>query len=261
MAITAVITCHAQDTVCYKEITKFSKPELSFSRNCVASYIHPWLFGLTRNSESKKSVISIYKEKDTISRVLSSKYFYCSIGTTVDGNPFLIEHDHQLMQGSSTESFMCVFGVKKIYILDSLLNFIKEFRVENSLIGSRCNEGLNDDFYHSLKYLRIEKDCVILQPLPSKSSTPLCLSISKRELGFLTSYPLAYDFGNNSFKVEESYSVHVIQEGREYGYDDDTVDIKGNISSNLINSSLSFIKGGFVTQLENGDIVFYKFCD
>ncbi|WP_157698880.1 hypothetical protein [Bernardetia litoralis] len=251
-----VAHCQNTDTIRYTEVSRFKQPNLSLTGNCMVSYTGNHLFGLRRVSKDSTSIITIYKQNDTIHRVLPSNYWYCSIGTTVDGNPFLIEHNYEVLKTYHDRERICVYGIKKIYILDSLLNFTNDFNVKKNLIGSKCNEGLDDVFYHRLKYLRIENDCIILQPTPIMGAIPLCLSRAELEVNFLTSYPNMYDFGNNSFIEEKKRSIHIIQEGKVYRYDKG---LKGNISPKLINYKLSFIKNGFATQLDNGDIVFYKF--
>ncbi len=247
----------AQDTLCYKEIDRYKGGTTFLSNDIIPSYTHNWLFHLEKNEEKKEAILKLYKSDDTLSRILPKEYYYSNIATDEKGNVVVIAYWNHVR-----------VGISRICFLDSLLITTQEVKLKTN----SCLEMLREHtFYSDIKYVRDKKNEIILATSPQNFSVILAvdlktMDLSEHKFGF---DPYLYDWGfDKGDKVIIDYpKAFYIHEGRIYYYQHynsitkESGKIIGNISSTYLNSGTLFIKNGFVTQLKNKDIVFFKFCD
>ncbi len=244
----------AQDTLCYSETNRFSNEKeyfLSFD-NIIPSYTREWLYHLEKNREKKEVHIKIYKKNDTLVRKLPKEYYNSTIATDEKGNPIIIKYwSHQTL------------GIGKLCFLDSMLRITREIELKSNSVLETTQDS---PFYENIRYVRVEQKEIILVTSPEGFSTVYSIDFATLDLHKhkFDRNPYLYDWGYNvgsKIKVDDPEAFY-IHEGRIYYYKDRDVRTKvGNISSTYLNSVTLFIKGGFVAQIDNGDIIFFKFCD
>ncbi len=246
----------AQDTLCYKEISRYEKVDKFLSTNMVSSYIHNWLFFLDKNDSDKDEVeLSIYKQNDTLTYNLYKDERHSTIATDDNGNPVLIVHENSRRM-----------GIKKLIFFDSTLKVIEKVVVKKSILYD-----YESTFYDNIRYVRKKKNEILLMTSPASFVILYSITLDKLVLSesSIDKEPYLYDWGwdkRDNVKTNDP-KAFCVNEGRIYYYQSHNSVTKerghiiGNISPNYINRSTLFIKGGFVTQLDNKDIVFFKFCD
>ncbi len=231
----------SQDTLCYEEINRLHFDSLYLSFNVAPSYNNNYLFYVERKGDSicivKYNGQDIYK-----SSLMKIEYNFYTVGSCKNGNPFILLYDSHIKDRK---------GKSHIITFDSLLNKDKEYSI------AKINmHKYNEEVYRSIKYLDTLQDSIILNP---SFYGGFIIKFNKTTFSNdLVSYPYDYDFYNSEF-VSIRGLIGRIEEKRVYYYKEG-ITLEG-IKKGLINKKTLFIKNGFVTQLDNKDIVFFKFCD
>lgn len=248
---------YAQDTLCYKEIYRYKYSKKGYyGDRIIANYKKKWLYELKTPTYTDSCTIFLYKEYDTLYKTFKYHKYQFRLGITKNGNCFLASY----LNDRENKDGTCIISV-----LDSNLVVIDSFNIKT--------QDYNFELYTSLTYLQRRKDTIIIKDshyggggfsfftekeLIMKSYRPLC--------------PYLYDFEYDSIiyfgSYQEQDKVDIVNNGIEYVKSKNYMkefnsieDIFGNKEPFLVSFYTTFIENGIVTQLKNGDIVFYQFCE
>ncbi|WP_157698994.1 hypothetical protein [Bernardetia litoralis] len=151
-------------------------------------------------------------------------------------------------------------GKCTITLLDSNLVTTDSFNIKV--------QNYNPEKYYFLMYLNQKDDTVIIKNAIYGGAVYFFFTKKKLLMKRYSYSPDYYDFSRDSVAHSKNYySFSDINDGIKYDSDykierfENINEISKKDDVYIINEYTFFIENGLVTQLKNGDIVFYKFCE